>query len=88
MQALGFDYDYTIANYNEEIQPLIYSLTCKRLVDNGGYPKEIAHFEYDPNVRRPDDFRHSGQQPSYSFISPSLPFEDYITIKRTEIYSN
>lgn len=51
MQAFGFDYDYTIANYNEEIQPLIYSLTCKHLVDVIGYPKEISHFAYDPNVR-------------------------------------
>lgn len=26
MEAIGFDYDYTLANYSPEIQPLIYNM--------------------------------------------------------------
>lgn len=71
MQALGFDYDYTIANYNDEIQPLIYSLTVKYLVDNHGYPKEVSHLEYDPNVRPnwPQFFAR------HKFVAPPRIFE-------------
>ena len=50
MEALGFDYDYTIANYKDNLQTLIYNLAVQYLVDELYYPKEIAStFEYDPN---------------------------------------
>jgi HAD superfamily 5'-nucleotidase-like hydrolase len=49
MQAIGFDYDYTLANYNGEIQPLIYSMAVDYMIEKMNYPSDLKHFRYDPN---------------------------------------
>lgn len=47
MDAFGFDYDYTIADWNENIHSLIYDLTIKTLIQMG-YPEDLSSFKYDP----------------------------------------
>lgn len=47
MDAFGFDFDYTIAQWGEEMQPLIYDLIIERLLLLG-YPEDLKHFKFDP----------------------------------------
>jgi hypothetical protein len=49
MEAVGFDYDYTLASYTDNLQPLIYDLAVRYLVNNMGYPHELETLKYDPN---------------------------------------
>lgn len=50
MTAIGFDYDYTIANYSDEIKPLIYNMAMDYMIKTMKYPAEIREkFSYDPN---------------------------------------
>ena len=46
--AFGFDYDYTLANYTDNLLPLIYNCARKILVDSYRYPKQILSIDYDP----------------------------------------
>ena len=46
--AVGFDMDYTLAMYKPEtFEVLAYTLTCEKLVNVYGYPREILRYEYD-----------------------------------------
>ncbi|KAF8375482.1 hypothetical protein PRIPAC_81911 [Pristionchus pacificus] len=47
IQVYGFDYDYTLAVYTRELNPLIYRLALKRLVEHYNYPRELASIPYD-----------------------------------------
>eukprot|EP01125_Pyxidicula_operculata_P003486 TRINITY_DN143_c1_g1_i5.p1 TRINITY_DN143_c1_g1~~TRINITY_DN143_c1_g1_i5.p1 ORF type:complete len:216 (-),score=46.91 TRINITY_DN143_c1_g1_i5:101-748(-) len=49
MMAVGFDYDYTLANYTPEIQPLIYKMAQEYMISNMRYPEELKEFHYDPS---------------------------------------
>lgn len=45
MEAIGFDYDYTLANYNEHIQPLIYTMALNNMVEKMSYPADLLNFK-------------------------------------------
>ncbi|KAL6077826.1 5'-nucleotidase domain-containing protein [Balamuthia mandrillaris] len=47
IKVIGFDYDYTLANYSSQVEPLIYRLALDRLIDKYGYPSELHTKEYD-----------------------------------------
>eukprot|EP00884_Botryococcus_braunii_P012808 jgi/Botrbrau1/21528/Bobra.174_2s0031.1 len=48
IRAVGFDMDYTLAQYRPEtFETLAYELTIDKLVRNCGYPKELYDFKFD-----------------------------------------
>ena len=47
IQAIGFDMDYTLAQYNVPFELLAYNGARDKLVDNLGYPDTVKSFEYD-----------------------------------------
>lgn len=48
VKTFGFDYDYTIANYREQVLGhMIYKKAAQYLVDEMGYPDGINKLEYD-----------------------------------------
>lgn len=50
IQAIGFDMDYTLAEYFEETFDLLaFDGALKKLLSLG-YPEEIRHFKYDPRA--------------------------------------
>ena len=49
IRVFGFDYDYTLASYTREIQPLIYSLAKHHLVNELGYPDSVLDLQYNPH---------------------------------------
>ncbi|KAJ3677154.1 hypothetical protein LUZ60_002878 [Juncus effusus] len=48
LQVYGFDYDYTLSHYSENLQFLIYDYAKKHLVYELKYPESCLQFEYDP----------------------------------------
>lgn len=47
IQSIGFDMDYTLANYRQEpIEQLIFRLSQERLVEDRAYPQEILKLKY------------------------------------------
>ncbi|KAG1326488.1 5'-nucleotidase domain-containing protein [Cocos nucifera] len=48
VQVYGFDYDYTLAHYSENLHSLVYDLAKKHLVNELKYPESCLQFEYDP----------------------------------------
>ncbi|XP_078439545.1 HAD-superfamily hydrolase, subfamily IG, 5'-nucleotidase [Wolffia australiana] len=48
IQVYGFDYDYTLAHYSENVQTLIYDLAKQHLVNEHKYPASCLEFKYDP----------------------------------------
>jgi 5'-nucleotidase len=49
IRAVGFDMDYTLAQYYSAFDLLAFEGAREKLVKNLGYPAEVAQFEYDPN---------------------------------------
>ncbi|KAJ8438816.1 hypothetical protein Cgig2_023850 [Carnegiea gigantea] len=47
IEVYGFDYDYTLAHYNANLQALIYDLAKEHLVNELRYPESCLKFEYD-----------------------------------------
>eukprot|EP00850_Spirogloea_muscicola_P021307 SM000244S08542 [mRNA] locus=s244:48260:52937:+ [translate_table: standard] len=47
IKTFGFDYDYTLAHYTRNLQPLIYDLAKEHLVKELRYPEFCLHFKYD-----------------------------------------
>ncbi|KAL7575822.1 hypothetical protein ACA910_003146 [Epithemia clementina (nom. ined.)] len=48
IQAIGFDMDYTLAQYNQPAFDLLaFEGAKEKLVQKKGYPKEVMDFEYD-----------------------------------------
>lgn len=48
IEAVGFDMDYTLAQYRpEEFERMAHKETLKKLVENLGYPEEILHWQFD-----------------------------------------
>jgi HAD superfamily 5'-nucleotidase-like hydrolase len=50
VDTVGFDYDYTLVTYTEELLELIYEMALKRLVNDRHYPLEMldAGLSFDP----------------------------------------
>ncbi|ELU17493.1 hypothetical protein CAPTEDRAFT_6114 [Capitella teleta] len=48
ISVFGFDYDYTLACYKENLPYLIYDLGKSALINAHKYPKEIEHLVYNP----------------------------------------
>lgn len=50
VDTVGFDYDYTLVTYTEELLELIYDMALKRLVNDRYYPMEMldAGLQFDP----------------------------------------
>jgi HAD superfamily 5'-nucleotidase-like hydrolase len=48
IDAWGFDYDYTLTNYQPAFPELIYDLAKRRLVRTQGFPEELLTRVYDP----------------------------------------
>lgn len=44
----GFDYDYTLCSYNEDVQRLIYDAAKTRIVSKMGFPAHILERQFDP----------------------------------------
>ncbi|CAM9124494.1 unnamed protein product [Chrysoparadoxa australica] len=49
IKAIGFDMDYTLAQYQSSFDLLAFEGAKKKLVENLGYPEEVLTFEYDPD---------------------------------------
>lgn len=49
IKVFGFDYDYTLASYTRDIQPLIYNLATRYLVHELGYPNFVTQMRYNPH---------------------------------------
>ena len=45
--SFGFDYDYTLAIYSEELHSTIYAIAMDNLINMLGYPEEIRDYKYD-----------------------------------------
>ena len=50
LEAIGFDMDFTLAQYNEEFDRLAYEGAKRNLVHLKGYPKEILDFKYNGDL--------------------------------------
>lgn len=48
VDVYGFDFDFVLASYTPELQPLIYNLVKEIMVVEKKYPDEFLRFEYDP----------------------------------------
>jgi HAD superfamily 5'-nucleotidase-like hydrolase len=48
IKVFGFDYDYTLAQYNTKMYELIFNLAKNVLVDTLKYPNDIRNLEYNP----------------------------------------
>ncbi|PKA57595.1 hypothetical protein AXF42_Ash018570 [Apostasia shenzhenica] len=48
IQVYGFDYDYTLAHYSQNLQTLTYDIAKKYLVNELKYPDSCLQFQYDP----------------------------------------
>ena len=51
VDTVGFDYDYTLVTYTEELLELIYDMALKRLVHDKQYPLEMLHSHLQFNPR-------------------------------------
>lgn len=52
VQAVGFDMDYTLAQYKEEFDLLAYTGARTKLIEWMKYPKEIEKLNYTPDITR------------------------------------
>jgi hypothetical protein len=72
VSTIGFDYDYTLVTYTQELLELIYDMALKRLVEEKEYPREMLEsgLKFDPffSIRGEFDFDSS------LFISSTLLF--------------
>ncbi|KAG7383495.1 5'-nucleotidase domain-containing protein 3 [Phytophthora boehmeriae] len=49
IDVVGFDYDYTLCHYTEELQHLIYAMARDYMVSNLRYPEGVSVLQYDPS---------------------------------------
>lgn len=47
LKAFGFDYDYTLAPYSDELHKTIYKIAVDNLINVYGYPKEIEKYNFE-----------------------------------------
>lgn len=48
LEAVGFDMDFTLAQYNDDFNILAFEGAKQKLVHQLGYPEEVLDFKYDP----------------------------------------
>jgi hypothetical protein len=50
VSTIGFDYDYTLVTYTQELLELIYDMALRRLVEEKEYPREMLEsgLRFDP----------------------------------------
>ncbi|KAF0701400.1 Aste57867_8102 [Aphanomyces stellatus] len=48
VEVIGFDYDYTLCHYSEELQRLIYNMARDSMVRKLRYPQGVSELRYDP----------------------------------------
>ena len=74
VDVIGFDMDYTLAQYKPRMEELSLELTVRKLVEQRGYPADIAGIDYDMkrairglvvdmkegNLLKMDRYRHVG----------------------------
>ena len=50
VSTMGFDYDYTLVTYTQELLGLIYDMALRRLVEEKEYPREMLEsgLKFDP----------------------------------------
>ncbi|POM80716.1 5'-nucleotidase domain containing hypothetical protein [Phytophthora palmivora] len=49
IDVVGFDYDYTLCHYTEELQHLIYAMARDYMVGKLRYPEGVSVLQYDPS---------------------------------------
>jgi len=50
IDTYGFDYDYTLVMYNQNVHDLIYDEAKKYLIERKGYPSTIlSDYKFDPS---------------------------------------
>lgn len=49
VKVVGFDLDYTLVTYTDELQNLIYSLAKENLIKKNGFPKSLQDCMFDKN---------------------------------------
>ncbi|KAG6942723.1 hypothetical protein JG688_00017956, partial [Phytophthora aleatoria] len=49
IDVVGFDYDYTLCHYSEELQHLIYAMARDYMVSKLRYPEGLSVLQYDPS---------------------------------------
>jgi len=49
VDVYGFDFDFVLASYTPQLQPLIYNLVKEIMVKEKKYPDDFMKFEYDPS---------------------------------------
>ena len=52
LEAIGFDMDFTLAQYNEEFDLLAFEGAREKLHSTLGYPPEVLDFQYSPTLFR------------------------------------
>lgn len=52
LEAVGFDMDFTLAQYNEAFDLLAFDGAKRKLVEHFGYPPEILDFQFNPEQFR------------------------------------
>jgi hypothetical protein len=48
-QVYGFDYDYTLVHYTEEMLHHLYAHANEMLIEKFGYPKELGKYKFEPD---------------------------------------
>ncbi len=95
IEAIGFDMDYTIAEYTPAMETLQVRMTLERLIATAGYPKAVLERPYDPafairglvidkqlgNILKADAHRHISRG-LHGFRQ--LPKEERRALYRTE----
>ena len=51
VDTIGFDFDYTLVTYTEELLELIYDMALKRLVNDKQYPTEMVSHSHASNLQ-------------------------------------
>ncbi|PAA83146.1 hypothetical protein BOX15_Mlig031616g1 [Macrostomum lignano] len=49
IDVYGFDYDFTLANYNDNVAAFMFESAKRHLVQRYNYPRNIMHFLYNPS---------------------------------------
>jgi len=52
IEVVGFDYDYTLAEYTPALQHLIYDTAKEYLLEQRNYPSQLADTNFDPTFAR------------------------------------
>ena len=55
ISVVGFDFDYVLANYTGELNPLIYDLTKNNLVNRLGYGRGEDERRSNSNMTEEED---------------------------------